>query len=293
VAGALAGVIVAVALPAELHGFTIDRVATGVLYGSVLGAGLMAHRPLLAALRAPAGFFLACAVGFGLLTAGPYFVLADGSVIPSPALLLARLPGFSGIRASARWGLLCAFNAGLAAGCALNAIRPPPARHAAALLVILVIALDVRYPDAYLAPAGPPLTWQPRAVDRFLLEAPGPGAVLELPVRPDEVEAARMRSRLHHRRPLVNGYAGGWPAFSAAHWTGPNVELWRTGNLGPADVEKLRAFGARFWVVHRGELSADAAANLSEAFGPVARVATLDDGRVVVYEDPAPAARVR
>ena len=68
---------------------------------------------------------------------------------------------------------------------------------------------------------------------------------------------------------------------------------WRyaRGTLAPENVELLRAFGARFWVVHVDELAPHLRANVPEAFGPVRKIATLDEGRTVVYEDPEPKAR--
>jgi hypothetical protein len=290
--GAIPGVVAAVALPDRIAGCAIDRTATALFYGAAGAVFVPLARRLAETLRSPAGWFYAAAAAFAVLAIGPFFRLGDDRAIPSPALLVCRLPGFVAIRSSVRWSLACAFCLAISTALAL-AGRRSWARTAGTLALLLALVLDtVEYsqrPMPYLPPAS--TTGEIRAVDAFLRDAPGPGAVIELPVYATQREGERMVQRFHHRRPLVNGYGGMVPAFFERHWIPPADEFYARGTMSPANVELLRGFGARFWVVHRNELAPNLRANVPDSFGPVRKVAAFEAGQVIVYEDPDPRAR--
>ena len=171
-----------------------------------------------------------------------------------------------------------------------GALRPR-IRGRVALALVLALSLDAwRNAHAPVTLPPPPVdAWKPRAADELLRTAGAPGAVLELPVWATQREAERMIARLHHRRPLVNGYGGMIPAFFRDHWVEPNAQIRETGTLDARNVELLRAFGARYWIVHLDELEPGVRGKVPDAFGPLEKIATLDGGMTLVYEDPAPA----
>jgi hypothetical protein len=291
VIGTLPGLIAGIALPDRIGSAPVNRVATAVVY-STAGAliGLLWPR-IVAVSRTPAGWMFSCAVVFALLALGPVVALGDGTAIPSPALLVSRLPGFSAIRASGRWGFLCSFSLAVSAALWISTPRSPRIVLGLAVVVLAAVAADAWKPARNVVLTQTGLRWEPRAVDRALRELKDDGAVLELPVWATQIEAPRMVSRLYHRHPLVNGYGGTIPAFFQDHWAAPAEDLRATGTLTPANVELLRAFGARWWVLHVSELDEKVRDRVPSAFGPVKQVAALDGGMVRIYEDPAPAAR--
>lgn len=284
--------MIAVAVPDRIAGVAIDRTATGVFYAAA-GAiiGLLSQR-LSETLRSPSGWYFAAAGAFAILTIGPLFLLGEDRAIPSPALLVCRLPGFAAIRSSARWGLPCAFCLSISTALALGTGRFW-LRTAATIALLAALALDTmdyaqRPPPAFPATST---TGEIRPVDAFLRDAPGAGAVMELPLYATQREAERMVQRFHHRRPLVNGYGGMVPVFSQRHWIPPADQFHQQGTIDAGNIELLRAFGARFWVVHVDELAPRLRANVPEAFGPIRKIATFDEGRTLVYEDPEPRAK--
>jgi hypothetical protein len=124
--------------------------------------------------------------------------------------------GFQAVRAPARFGVLVTFGLAVLAALGLRALAALAGatgrgRRATVLSVACVVAAGVEYWSAPLptVPAPPSST----AVGRWLAAAPGPGAVLYLPLDADLGNTVAMVQSLEHRRPIVNGYSGQRPAF--------------------------------------------------------------------------------
>lgn len=276
-------------LPETLAGIRIDVAATAWTYALVLPAIILGARRLRLAVARPFGAAMMTTGVLALLTLGPMVATADGG-IPTPAILLCRLPGLSAIRLSARWGIVMNLAAAGACALALASIEVRGRRIAATALLCLLVSRDIIQPnhfgDTFPVPPAPPLDERP--VDKILRDLPNPGAVMELPWLDGPKEVPRMMAIRRHGRPLVNGYAGMVPAFFAYH-AAEAAPAFIEGR-GPTDGERahLRAFGARYWVVHLDRVAPAAHAAWKSLPGlPV--VATCDEGRTLVIEDPAPA----
>jgi hypothetical protein len=126
--------------------------------------------------------------GVEMLHAGPY------------AWLMAIVPGFTGVRAPARFALLAVLCLAIATALLLARVRLATAmRERSVFGAIAVIALIETWPQPIALPALPPL------VDPRVLTPDA--AVLELPVSEDQDFFAVYRA-MFHRHPLVNGYSG-------------------------------------------------------------------------------------
>ena len=150
--------------------------------------------------RAAAWPFVAVAVTGVILSLGP-----DG-VRPLYAWLHEHVFGFQAVRAPARFGVLAAF--GLAGLAALRldamAVRRPR------LAWVLVVAMAAEMANAPMAFVAAPRLQS--NVGGWLRQAPGPGAVLYLPLGLDSDNTPAMVESLEHGRPIVNGYSGQRPA---------------------------------------------------------------------------------
>ena len=175
---------------------------------------------LLAAIYALSGPFVAAAwrrqsaFAFYLIAAAIAFVLALG---PLPRLhgrpllfhslywWLLQLPGFSSVRAPARFGILfelCLVVAASLAFARLTASRPPRVRLAIAAVAVAIVVVE-SWPEILLAPLPPPLS--------IPVERSGDVALLELPLGVVATDAAAVWRSTQHRLPLVNGYSGYQP----------------------------------------------------------------------------------
>ena len=139
-------------------------------------------------------------VGF-VLSLGP-----DG-VRPLYAWLHAHVFGFQAIRAPARFGVLVAFGCAGLAALALDAMAARRPR----LVWLALAAIALEYANAPLPLVPAPETAS--AVGAWLRDAPGPGAVIYLPLGLDAENTPFMLESLQHRRPIVNGYSGQRPSF--------------------------------------------------------------------------------
>ena len=225
--------------------------------------------------RRPAAVTLLCVAGAGgVLSFGP-----DGAR-GLYALLHRVVFGFQAVRAPARFGVLVAFGlAGLAAmgveaierrwrarrpGREAGALGPGARVTALAVGVAVLVALE--YVNVPVPTVPAPARRTP--VGQWLAAAPGPGAVLYLPLDGDAGNTVAMVDALQHRRPVVNGYSGQRPAFFPG--------LVDALNLLPAPeaLGTLHDMGVRF-VVSQRDLAPPAG-------GPLVERARLE-GRTV-YE---------
>jgi hypothetical protein len=119
-----------------------------------------------------------------------------------PFAWLMELPGYSNVRAPARFAMLAELCLSVAAAIAFVRIRQRLPRHLASSLAIAALAgavadgwiLDLPLPDL-----------PPRIAS---LESIHDGAVVELPVGDVARDIAAMYRSIYHHRPVVNGYSG-------------------------------------------------------------------------------------
>jgi hypothetical protein len=114
--------------------------------------------------------------------------------------------GFHAIRAPARFAVVAIMGA-----CLLAAIGIAKANLSARVVAVLGALMMAEYLNAPLNLVAAPEITTP--VGGWLLEQPGPGAVLYLPLTLDKDNSVHMVRSLEHARPIVNGYSGQRPAF--------------------------------------------------------------------------------
>jgi len=239
-------------------------------------------------------FLLLAALIFGFLAFGPYFLTGDKLVIASPAaFLIYYVPGFSGIHATARWGLLLSFTLSIAVAIFLSKHASSRRLKICCAIFMLVSFLEIssglHIPKANNAP---PYKWVPGKIDIFLKGLPDNDAVLELssfPVKLDQSVASNgslgyvMFSRLYHKKPIVTGYASYIPHVMSRYIFYPEDE-----KLSRATIGKLRRLGARYWVLHIDNWPDRDIRLLKDNAGALNQIAELDEGKTLVYEDPNP-----
>jgi hypothetical protein len=276
VIGALAAVVVegTVRLGSlELRVTTLTRPAfllTLALVAATIGwprlnayvRGLAGRREVVAALLAA----LAVALALGPL------VTLRGRPTPLPALyrpIYEGVPGFGAGRAPARFAMVAACFAALAAGWGLHRLRQAPRGRLAALALCLVFLAET-------APAGLPLSrqWEVEDVAAlppwyggkaspivFAIRALPPEAVLAiLPF--DEIfhETRAMFDSTYHWRRLVNGYSSWTPLEHTRLAFAVRDPL----RQAPEVVAALRAAGATHVVVHEAAWRRDKGARVTE-----------------------------
>ncbi|MFH0826369.1 MAG: hypothetical protein V1923_00575 [Candidatus Omnitrophota bacterium] len=270
-----------------LTGQGVDIVWTAAFY-LFLGLPVIFFRDrIICALKKKNFFFLSLGVFFAFLAFGPYYLSPENKLVPSPVImLLAFVPGFSGIRAIARWGLLFSFSVSLGAALGLSGQKKSLAGKFIVSFVILAAFLEM-FPGVYCGPL-PPLKlyeWRPREVDIFLKQQPKEGAVLELetyPIRDIKNLGYELYSSLYHKRPLLTGYGPVIPRVTLDY-------LYETdGTLDAERVASLRKFGARYWVLHLDKWPQEQKFDPPEDFYGLRRVAVFNGGKTLVYEDPDP-----
>ena len=265
----------------QTHFSGIDIVGTFFCY-LIFGFLLVFLRNrIVSALGFMPSFFFLYSIFALSLAFGSYYILADGRAMPSPTILVtALLPGFSGIRASARWGLMFSFAISLGVFSSFAYLKKGIIRNLCAIIVISVSFSDLflGMPEGHI-PKSQLHHWQPDRVDIFLKNTEGQGSVLELFSYPLSFRGQDLYSSLYHHRPIVTGVATVLPRLTASYLYNQDMKL--TAEM----LSKLRGFGARFWVVHRDE-----AVN-KEIFGYISRnkdfreIASFENGDILVYED--------
>jgi len=239
--------------PTGVPTFTFVLIALGV----ATRAARVSRPPLGAAWRVGAFWTL---MGFALAMR-PHASWRD-SLLASPHSLVAALtPVYSIIRIPERLGIGGLMGLSVLAGvafaecsCALVSSRGRRAwtRGVAGVLLVTAAlatwATSSRQPGHWidLHPRPYPLFMPPRA-DAPLMDVlrHSTGPMLEVPVGPPWVEAKAVYRSIFHRRPLLNGYSGYWPAgFRARMALAERLP-------DPAALEELRrATGLRQVLVH-------------------------------------------
>jgi hypothetical protein len=146
-----------------------------------------------------------------LAAVGIAISLGPDGIRPFYAACHRYIFGFQTVRAPARFAVLVQFALAVLAARGLTRLESRQGRRVATALLVMTVA---EYGAA-------PLTLVPRpplrtALGAWLLTAPGPGAVIYLPLTHDRRNTIGMVESLQHGRPIVNGYSGQRPAFYAA-----------------------------------------------------------------------------
>ncbi len=246
------------------------------------------------AIKQPDFFMLLCALFFGLLAFGPYYLTRNNLVIASPvAFLQYHVLGFSGIQATARWGLLLSFALSIAIAIFFSRYIKNRKHQIFAAAFMLVAILDVspgfKIPDFNNLPV---YQWMPRESDIFLKNLPDQGAVLELTSFPvkrsqkvvsDNLFGYSLFSSLYHKKPLVRGYSSNIPHAINRYLFDP-----QDPTVSPETVQSLRKFGAKYWVIHIDKWSPEDIRLLKVNTGCLKQIAEFDNGKTLIYEDPDP-----
>jgi hypothetical protein len=153
--------------------------------------------------RSPLLFYTVATLLMWWLALGPAEDPRGGGALLRPYTWLADLPGFSSLRAPARFAMLGTLTVAIAA--ALAFVRLRPRRPLVRALFTLAVAAGLAV-DGWVEPL--PMTEPPATVTLPELRD---SVVLELPPNDDRVSVAAMFRMIHHRRPLVNGYSGHTP----------------------------------------------------------------------------------
>lgn len=121
-----------------------------------------------------------------------------------PYFWLTLLPGFDSLRVPARFAMLSTLCAAIAAGIAVDVLRP--ARRAWRAFFFAAIAVGL-VTDGWMESL--PLNAPPGR--QLFADAPADAVVLELPPDDTLVSVNAMYRALFHRRPVINGYSGHFP----------------------------------------------------------------------------------
>lgn len=230
---AIAGVVVALLLgwSIRLPGIKITSLSRVLVVSASAGAIILAvSRDCRDAARrwlsSPAGIFSAITIFAIVMSFGPD-IHAKGRVVATTNLYAAFytfVPGFDGMRAPARYGMIVALGLAALAALGVAAIGRRHQRRASAiagaLILLEAIAIPVPinqsstdYKQAGLAPLPASVAMGSAApeVYRFIAELPSSAVLMELPLGEPAFDVRYMFYSTLHWKPLVNGYSGGAP----------------------------------------------------------------------------------
>jgi len=155
------------------------------------------------AARMPIVFYALAVIVMALLALGPGGSGNESASMARPFSWLLFLPGYDGVRVSARFwmiGTLCLSVAG-GLGLARVVARGGRWRPLLAAMAFVGIAADgLTDPVTILSPPG-----------KAMLSPPPAAALIELPLDNHYVNVAAMYRSMFHRLPLANGYSGHFP----------------------------------------------------------------------------------
>lgn len=241
-------------------------------HGKAQGPGPKAHVET-------TGFFACALIAAGLLALGPRIEAGGQPLGPGPyAWLFELVPGFDGFRVPARFLMLVALFLAVLAGLGAAALL---ARWRAAAAALVLAASVGILAEAWMAPmalSAPIVPHDPLVTPRRLAvgkrlsplysmiqRLPDPVVLVEFPFGEPAYEIQAMVYAGHHRRPILNGYSGFFPASyreRAAAFRG------LPSNFDQADLDRaaqvLKASGATYALVHEGALQADLGKEISD-----------------------------
>ena len=153
--------------------------------------------------RSPLLFYAICTVIMWWLAMGPAPEEAPAQAFVRPYTWLTILPGFSGLRAPARFAMLACLSLSIAAALAFRRVASSRMPWSTIFAGVLIAAVAV---DGWTVPV--PLRATP---GRLELPEVNDAVVIELPVADSRVNTAAMYRSMLHGRPLLNGYSGHTP----------------------------------------------------------------------------------
>ncbi len=191
-------------------------------------------------------FYLLLALVMILLSTGPEIRLGSVGLVPGPYRLLADLPGFHGIRVTARMAVVVMLGLALASACGIAAVGEGRGRALQIAFLCLAVA------DPWSAPidVAPNRPFDPQAavppVYAWLARQPGTTAIVELPMTDVWDESRYMFYSTFHWKPLVNGYSGFHPPSYS------NARRAFRGFPGGGAYRKALALGVGYVIQHGG-----------------------------------------
>lgn len=227
--------------------------------------------------KALSGLLLMAVVALFLGFGPAMGVIVDGKRVGLYRLLFDFFPGFSFIRAPARFAFFTIMAFSVIASFSFSYLRKRFS-HTFVRLALTLTFFGLLVAETWVSPLNlvfPGLALHSHAgVDRWLGIYGGGRPLLELPSPPQlwpiavNYEAEAMLRALSHRNPLVNGYA----SFAPASYYQLRLAL-QTDPLGKGR-RYLQAYGIRLVLVHKHRIESDAPASFIGALG-----------NDIVYED--------
>jgi len=275
----------------------LPQIATNATYLYYIAGGIIIfflRKRITTAMKHLDCFLLLSALLFGFLSFGPYYLTSNERVIASPvAFLIYHVPGFSGIQATARWGLMLSFVLSIAVALFLSQYKTNR-RLKLWFTIFVLLALSTIIPGFRLPKLKyqPPYQWTPRETDIFLKNLPGNGAVLELSSYPlkqeqkitsDNSLGYSWFSRLYHKKPIITGYSSYTPHVIQRYLFNPKDKT-----LSPGVINRLRKFGAKYWVFHIESWTKEQVLLFESNMAGLKLIGKLDNGQTLIYEDPVP-----
>ncbi len=186
--------------------------------------------------RSPLAFYTLGTFAMWAFAFGPAPRIGDLEVLYwAPYRWLTMLPGFTGLRVPARFGMLAVLCLSIAAALAWARLGERVPRRVGILLVVLASAGIVAEGWRSVPLLDPPPPSVLEATD-------GPGAAIELPFGVPLRDGQAMYRGMRHRHPVVNGYSGREPP----HWIVLGLTL---PSREPGLLRELAARGVRHVVV--------------------------------------------
>jgi hypothetical protein len=246
---------------------------------TLAGIALVLSRRLRAVIRgmpgSVIGFFAVLAIGGSVLALGPVISIAGQPTdLPAPyAQLYWHVPGYDGLRVPARFGMVAVLGLAGLAGYGAHALNTRGRMGRRALIALSVlflvestgapIALDYVTPNpGWGTPAPVRLGNDTPDVYRFVSALPIGASLLELPFGVSAWDEQYVFYQHTHRRPIVNGYSGGFPS-----WYWPTADALADVGADPGLAwATLTRSGASHVIVHRRGYLAPRAADSVETF---------------------------
>jgi hypothetical protein len=226
------------------------------------GVAVALSRPvrLAYAQRSPLGFYVVATMAMFLCSLGPRPSLMNHQVLYEPPYAwLMRVPIFGSIRAPARFAMLMILCLSVTGALAFSRLRVEGLGRRVLATALMAGILADGWIRSLALPALPGVWPSERAA--------GYAAVVELPLGDLYDDVAAMYRATHHRRPVVNGYAG----FEPTHYFTLKTAL---DEHDPAALDAVAAAGPLLVVVDKRR---DADRGWQRYVSSLARVAPLGD----------------
>jgi hypothetical protein len=252
----------------------------GVIAGALVLVAVLARAWRGTRHRAEWIFYLCLLAVFGVLALGPVLETA-GTRVPLPfAGMYVAIPGASLLRAPVRFVIPAVLAGSLLAGLGLDRLRARGFPTWAGTTLVLLLGVELTAVPLRLLPVFPDGIPDAYA---WLASADGKGAVVELPLPPDEKSETPDEARfalysLTHGRRTGNGVGGFVPPATR--------ELRRVmqGFPDPESLELLREEGVEYVVVHMDLVPERARRELTGALAGTDGVAPVyEEGPILIY----------